>query len=96
MYFGYMRGNIDNQNFYLKKLITHLRNLESVELLGSKKITEIPYYNATEKRDQQISFKIIPGADMSLKESAFQIALAIQDEVQDLETVCLKKYEENK
>ena len=60
MYFGYMSGNIDNQNFYLKKLITHLRNLESVELLGSKKITEIPYYNVTKERDQQISFKIIP------------------------------------
>ena len=39
---------------------TKILTLKNVELLGEKKIEEIPWYNATEKRDQQISFKIIP------------------------------------
>ena len=37
-----------------------MKSLQNVELLGEKKIEEIPWYNASEKRDQQISFKIIP------------------------------------
>ena len=60
MTFDYMRGSISNENFNLKKLITFLRTLEQVELLGEKKIEEIPWYNISKGENEHICFKIIP------------------------------------
>lgn len=60
MIFSYMNGSITNENFLLKKLITFLKTLEQVELLGEKKIEEIPWYNASETRNKHICFKITP------------------------------------
>ena len=48
MIFSYMNGSITNENFSLKKLITFLKTLKNVELLGEKKIEEIPWYNASD------------------------------------------------
>lgn len=63
MIFSYMNGSITNENFLLKKLITFLKTLEQVELLGEKKIEEIPWYNASETRSKHICFKITPTTD---------------------------------
>ena len=60
MTFDYMKGSVSNKNFNLGKLITFLRTLEQVELLGEKKIEEIPWYNTSKGENEHISFKIIP------------------------------------
>ena len=60
MMFSYMNGSVSNENFNLGKLITFLRTLEQVELLGEKKIEEIPWYNISKGENEHICFKIIP------------------------------------
>jgi hypothetical protein len=60
MTFDYMKGSVSNKNFNLGKLIIFLRTLEQVELLGEKKIEEIPWYNTSKGENEHISFKIIP------------------------------------
>ena len=42
---------------------TKILTLKNVELLGEKKIEEIPWYNASETRSKHICFKITPTTD---------------------------------
>ena len=56
IHLNYMNGGVDNEKYDLEKLLKKLKKDKHVINRENLKITNIPYYNAEEERDQTIDF----------------------------------------
>lgn len=56
IHLNYMNGTVDNERYDLEKLLKKLKEDEHVINRENLKITNIPYYNAEEDRNQTIDF----------------------------------------
>lgn len=56
IHLNYMNGTVDNERYDLEKLLKKLKEDEHVINRDNLKITNIPYYNAEEDRNQTIDF----------------------------------------
>lgn len=56
IHLNYMNGGVDNEKYDLDKLLKKLKENKHVINRENLKITNIPYYNAEEDRDQTIDF----------------------------------------
>lgn len=56
IHLNYMNGEVDNEKYDLDKLLKKLKENKHVINRENLKITNIPYYNAEEDRDQTIDF----------------------------------------
>lgn len=56
IHLNYMNGEVDNEKYDLDKLLKKLKKDKHVINRENLKITNIPYYNAEEERDQTIDF----------------------------------------
>lgn len=56
IHLNYINGGVDNEKYDLDKLLKKLKEDEHVINRENLKITNIPYYNAEEERDQTIDF----------------------------------------
>ena len=56
IHLNYMNGGVDNEKYDLEKLLEKLKKDKHVINRENLKITNIPYYNAEEERDQTIDF----------------------------------------
>lgn len=69
-YFGYIEGNIDNENYHLRPLIEYLKKKEDVYKISD--IQRIPSYNAGNGRDFFVSFNYFTEIPFK-KESCFDL-----------------------
>ena len=56
IHLNYMNGGVDNEKYDLEKLLKKLKKDKHVINRENLKITNIPYYNAEEERNQTIDF----------------------------------------
>lgn len=61
--FGYISGNVDNENYDLTKLLEKLKNDEHVINRKDLKISDIPYYNCNDVSTKSIEFLYLLGRE---------------------------------
>lgn len=71
IHFNYIDGNVSNEYYNLGKVLDKVQKSPYVLNSGDIDITEIPYYNATERQDKQVSFYLLLPDDSYAKYQGF-------------------------